>query len=206
MSACPPEAGVIGADPPEAGTVGADPPEEVGAEELLELQDARRVPANIMTKTILIYKVVRLFIDQSTSKFELIEFYLDNPVLTEDDHSVLLNKLTKITPPPTSTSPIICLTEICSPRKMIASKAICGIIRLFRMLDSTAVRVLRVLFQRVKASAVLTTANQMIIPHSYMAGFPKPWTRRPVPSNKIAPMHMLMKVTSKGGMDKSRLA
>jgi hypothetical protein len=76
MSACPPEAGVIGADPPEAGTVGADPPEEVGAEELLELQDARRVPANIMTKTILIYKVVRLVIGQSTSKFELIEFYL----------------------------------------------------------------------------------------------------------------------------------
>ncbi len=53
-----------------------------------------------------------------------------------------------------------------SPKNSQARMAICVIIRLLMTLDSTGVRSRRVLFQSVKAKAVLTTASQQHYPRA----------------------------------------
>ena len=58
--------------------------------------------------------------------------------------------------------------------------AICGIIRLLITLDSTAVRVRSVMFHKVKAIAVLTTANQAMITQSCQVIGPKPCVINPM--------------------------
>src|SRR5690606_25281416 len=98
----------------------------------------------------------------------------------------------------TPASPATCLPPSGSSRKIHARMAICGSMVLLMMLDSTAVSVCRDLFHSVKASAVLTSASQPMMPHCWMVNMPTPCVKSPMTSMSTPPTPILMVVTVSG--------
>ena len=69
---------------------------------------------------------------------------------------------------------------------------------LLMTLNSVAENVRKVWFQRVKVTAVFTTASQPIISPPVKSSLGGPSTSSPIPSNSIEPMPMLTTVTVSG--------
>ena len=85
-----------------------------------------------------------------------------------------------------------------SPKKIQASTAIWNNIVLLIMLDSMADNVRKLRFQRVNATALLTTANQMMIPQLFRDKLGIPSMRIPPARSRKPPMPMLVIVTARG--------
>jgi hypothetical protein len=93
---------------------------------------------------------------------------------------------------------MISIVPCVSPRKSQARAATWTSIVLLSTDDSTADSVRSVLFQRVKATAVFTTASQAVSPQEGADKRGRPSTEMPAARRRAAPIPMLMAVTTIG--------